>query len=188
MSISVTDATVGSPDANTIYSDILLSSDIKGKVYNPGYYLASDADSVTANLDLVMLTNGWRRFDWDKIKNGILPTLKYPRETDLMKLSGKVLGLKSVSTATPIMLNMIVAAKDSSKNFLFVPVEKDGSFEQKGMFFYDTVKIYYSFNGNAKLGEVTQVQFDNGLLRQVQKKISMVIITGHLHGTIVWQA
>ncbi|MEO8172252.1 MAG: hypothetical protein ABI581_04180, partial [Sediminibacterium sp.] len=171
MSISVTDATVSTPDANTIYSDILLSSDIKGKVYNPGYYLASDADTVTANLDLVMLTNGWRRFDWDKIKNGILPTLKYPRETELMKLSGKVLGLKSVSTATPVMLNMIIQAKDSSKNFLFVPVEKDGSFEQKGMLFYDTAKIYYSFNGNSKLAEVTQVQFDNGLLRQTQKKI-----------------
>ncbi|MES2330601.1 MAG: hypothetical protein V4539_13440 [Bacteroidota bacterium] len=171
MSIAITDATVGEPDANTIYSDILLSSDIKGKVYNPGYYLASDADSVTANLDLVMLTNGWRRFDWDKIKAGILPTLTYPRETELMKLSGKVLGLKSVSTATPIMLNTIVVGKDSSKNFLFLPVNKDGSFEQKGMIFYDTVKIYYSFNGNSKLGEITQVQFDNGLLRQVQKKI-----------------
>src|SRR5207344_1058598 len=36
MSIAVTDATVGGPDANTIYSDVLLSSDIKGKVYNPG--------------------------------------------------------------------------------------------------------------------------------------------------------
>jgi hypothetical protein len=170
MSISVTDATVGTPDDNTIYSDILLSSDIKGKVYNPGYYLASDADSVTANLDLVMLTNGWRRFDWEKIKNGTLPLLKYPRETEFMKLSGKVLGLKSVSTATPIMLNMIVAAKDSSKSFLFVPVEKDGSFEQK-LFFYDTTKIFYSFNGNSKLAEVTQVQFDNGLLRQTPKKI-----------------
>jgi hypothetical protein len=181
MSISITDATVGAPDANTIYSDILLSSDIKGKVYNPGYYLATDADSVTANLDLVMLTNGWRRFDWEKIKNGILPVLKYPRETEFMKLSGKVLGLKSVSTATPIMLNMFVVAKDSSKNFLFVPVEKDGSFEQK-LFFYDTSKIYYSFNANSKLGEVTQVQFDNGLLRQVQKKIQY----GENYRPFVW--
>jgi hypothetical protein len=79
MSISVTDATVGTPDDNTIYSDILLSSDIKGKVYNPGYYLASDADSVTANLDLVMLTNGWRRFDWEKIKNGIASYIEIPK-------------------------------------------------------------------------------------------------------------
>ncbi|MEO7531235.1 MAG: hypothetical protein ABIS69_07485 [Sediminibacterium sp.] len=171
MSISVTDATLGPADVNTIYSDMLLTNDIKGKVYNPGYYLMSDADSVTANLELVMLTNGWRRFDWDKIKAGITPTFPYPRETDFMKLAGKVLGMKSVSTATPLMLNMIIVGKDSSKNFLFMPIQKDGSFEQKGTFFFDTSKIFYSFNGNSKLTEVVQVQFDNGLLRQVPKKI-----------------
>ena len=171
MSLSITDATVGVPDANTIYSDILLSSDIKGKVYNPGYYLMSDADSITANLDLVMLTNGWRRFDWEKIKANITPTYKYPKETDFMRITGKVFGMKSISSAVPVMLNLIISGKDSSKNFLFVPVQKDGSFEQKGMYFYDTSKIFYSFNGNDKLTDITQVQFENGLLRQTQKTI-----------------
>jgi hypothetical protein len=90
MSISITDATIGEPDENTIYSDILLSSDIKGKIHNPGYYLNSDADTVTAHLDLVMLTNGWRRFDWDKIKAGITPAYQYPVETDFMRLRGNV--------------------------------------------------------------------------------------------------
>ncbi len=170
MSIAVTDATVGGPDANTIYSDILLSSDIKGKVYNPGYYLSSDADSVTANLDLVMLTNGWRRFDWDKIKAGIKPTLKYPFETDFMQVKGKVFGMKAVSTSTPLMLNIITVGKDSSKRFSFIPVNKDGSFQQ-GTFFYDTSRIFYSFNGNNSLTDITQVQFENGLLRQTLKNI-----------------
>ena len=171
MSLSITDANVITPDPNTIYSDMLLSSDIKGKVYNPGYYLSSDADSVTANLDLVMLTNGWRRFDWDKIKAGIPPSIKYPKETDFMKIGGKVFGMKSVaaSSAAPVLLNLIIAGKDSSKNFAFLPVQKDGSFEQKGMYFYDTVKVFYSFNGNQKLTDITQVQFDNGLLRFTPK-------------------
>jgi hypothetical protein len=79
--------------------------------------------------------------------------------------------MSSISSAKPVMLNMIFVAKDSSKQFVFAPVEKDGSFEQPGMFFYDTSRIYYSFNGNSKLTDVTQVQFDNGLLRQVPKKI-----------------
>jgi hypothetical protein len=61
MSIAITDATLESTIGNTIYSDLLLSADIKGKIYNPGYYLSSDSDSVTANLDLVMMTNGLRR-------------------------------------------------------------------------------------------------------------------------------
>lgn len=171
MSVAVTDASVVTPDVNTIYSDLTLSSDIKGKIYNPAYYLSSDADSVTANLDLVMLTNGWRRFDWDKIKAGVLPKIQYPIETDLLKITGKVYGMKSISTAAPVVLNMIVVGKDSSKNFLFTPVEKDGFFEQKGTFFYDTARILYNFNGNDKLKDLLQVKFENGLLRQILKKI-----------------
>lgn len=170
MSLSITDATIGQPDERTIFSDILLSSDIRGKINNPGYYLSSDSDSVTANLDLVMLTNGWRRFDWDKIKKQVPPTLKYPVETEFMKVSGKVYGAKQVGT-TPLLLNLIIAGKDSSKNLAFIPVQKDGSFEQKGLYFYDTARVFYSFNGNDKLTDVTQVQFENGLLRQVPKKI-----------------
>lgn len=172
MSIAVTDAGLNPADQNTIYSDLLLSSEIKGKVYNAGYYLSSDADTVTAHLDLVMLTNGWRRFDWDKIKAHTPPTITYPAETDYMKLHGKVFGLKPGMSSTPPMLNMFVVGKDSSKQFFFSPVDKNGEFEQP-LFFYDTAKIYYSFNQNKKLGEVTQVQFDNGLLRQVPKKIQM---------------
>ncbi len=172
MSISITDAAVSMPETNSIYSDLVLSSEIKGKINNPAYYLSSDTDSITANLDLVMLTNGWRRFDWEKIKKGILPTLTYPKETELLKLTGKVFGMKSISVASPLLLNVIISNKDSSKNFYFLPVQKDGSFEDKSVFFYDTVKVYYGFNGNNKLTDITQVQFENGLLRQVPKKIN----------------
>ena len=171
MSVSITDATVVTPDENTIFSDLLLSNEIKGKIYNPGYYLTSDADSITANLDLVMLTNGWRRFDWEKIKAGITPILKYPQENSYMKITGKVLGMKSISTSNPLILNLIIEGKDSSKSFSFLPIAKDGKFEHQGSFFYDTVRLYYSFNGKDRLTDITQVQFDNGLLRQAPKTI-----------------
>jgi hypothetical protein len=168
MSVAITDAGVPVPEA-TIFSDILLSDELRGKIYNPAYYLKSDADTITAHLDLVMMTNGWRRFDWDKIKAGELPKLQYPAETGLMKISGKVLGMKAAGPAQSLLLNLIVLAKDSSKTFMFIPVQKDGSFEDKTAFFYDTVRLFYSFNGNSKLTDVTQVQFSNGLLPQQYK-------------------
>ncbi|GAC1533078.1 MAG: Plug domain-containing protein [Sediminibacterium sp.] len=171
MSIAVTDAAITTENKHTIYSDLLLSDDIKGTIYNPAYYLKSDADSVTAHLDLVMLTNGWRRFDWDKIKSGMMPRLAYPRENDYLKLTGKVYGAKSVTSGIPLQLNFILAAKDSSRQFLFLPVAKDGSFEQRGLFFYDTVKVFYGFNGNKGLASVTEVHIENGLLRQTPKNI-----------------
>lgn len=169
MSIAVTDASVVPPDKHTIFSDFLLSDDIKGKVYNPAYYFISDADSITSRLDLVMLTNGWRRYDWDKIKAGEFPKLQYPRETDYLKLTGKVYGTKNNTSRAPLQLNFILTAKDSSSQLLFVPVDKDGSFEQKGLFFYDTVRAFYNFNSKERLTDIMQVQVENGLLRQTPK-------------------
>jgi hypothetical protein len=172
MSIAITDAAVPVHEMNTIFSDMLLSGEVKGKIYNPGYYLKSDADTVAAHLDLVMLTNGWRRFDWDKIKAGALPVLKYPVETDLMVLRGNVLGIKAISTASPLFLNAVITGKDSSKRFVMIPVNKDGSFEDKNVFFYDTSRVYYNFNGANKFTDAAQVQFDNGLLRYSPRTIT----------------
>ena len=166
MSVSITDASIVMPEQQTIYSDFLLSNEIKGKVYHPAYYFSSDADSVAAHLDLVMLTHGWRKFDWAKIKAGMTPAIIYPKETELMKLSGKLYGGTVVKPTDNLLLNLIIQAKDSSRKMLFVPVAKDGSFEDKSVFYYDTSRIYYSLNGKSKLDNQTVVHFENGLLKQ----------------------
>jgi len=166
MSLAITDADLSSTDEHTILSDFLLSNEIKGYIHNPSYYFKSDNDTIAAKLDLVMMTNGWRRFDWDKIKAAIPPSIKYFPETDFMTFQGKVFGGKFANTTNSTQLNIITVGNDSSKNFFFVPVEKDGSFQQPSVFFFDTVKVYYNFNGKNNLGETTQVQFDNGLLRK----------------------
>jgi hypothetical protein len=172
MSISVTDASIEPVIApNTIYSDLMLSGEIRGKIHNPGYYLSTDADSVTAHLDLVMLTHGWRRFNWEKLKAGIPPELKYLLEKDWMKIAGKVNGMKSISV-NDLLLNMIIQHKDSSRKFIFQPVSKEGTFENHDVFFYDTVRIFYSFNKNQQLDAMTQIQFDNGLLKPTAKNIA----------------
>ena len=173
MSISITDVSIVMPEQQSIYSDFLLSSDIKGKVYNPAYYFSSDADSVAAHLDLVMLTNGWRRFDWNKIKAGILPTIKYPRETEVMKLTGKLYGTALTKSSENLLLNLIINGKDSTNKMLFVPVAKDGSFEDKSVFFYDTSRVYYSLNGKSKQENQTVVQFENGLLKPSTSKLQL---------------
>ena len=170
MSLSITDASLVLPEQQNIYSDFLLSNDIRGKVYNPAYYFSSDADSIANHLDLVMLTNGWRKFDWEKIKKSILPTQQYPKETDLMKITGKVYSSASSKVSDGLLLNLIVVYKDSSKKLLFLPIEKDGSFEDRNAFFNDTSKIYYSVSGKSKNSSFV-VRFENGLLNQTFKKL-----------------
>jgi hypothetical protein len=167
MSVSITDAELAGPEQHSIFSDFLLNNQLRGYIHNPAFYLKSDADSVTRRLDLVMLTNGWRRFDWDKIKAAKEPVLQYQPETDFMKLQGKVYGMETIKNAGPAQLNLVLSNKDSSVNMYFVPVQKDGTFEEPNVFFFDTARVYYNLNDNNKTaGRVTQVQLSNGLLKK----------------------
>lgn len=167
MSVSITDAELAGPEQYTIFSDFLLSNQLRGYIHNPAYYLKSDADSITRRLDLVMMTNGWRRFDWDKIRAAKEPVLQYQPETDFMKLQGKVYGMETVRSGGAAQLNLILANKDSSSSMYFVPVQKDGSFEEPNVFFFDTARVYYNLNNSNKTaGGVTQVQLSNGLLKK----------------------
>ena len=68
-----------------------MSGDIKGTIYNPTYYFANTADSTTNNLDLVMLTNGWRRFKWNDLLAGKWPIITKQPE-DYIAISGNVYG------------------------------------------------------------------------------------------------
>ncbi|MBR2649214.1 MAG: hypothetical protein IKD55_10270 [Sediminibacterium sp.] len=165
LSVAIIDAGIAAPERTNIYTDFLLSNEIKGYIHNPAYYFTSDADVVTSKLDLVMMTSGWRRYNWDKLKSGIQPVIKYLPETENMQIKGNVFGMKEIG-AQQLVLNTILLGKDSSKQFLFLPVNKDGSFIEPGIFFYDTAKVYYNFNASVKGAERLQVKFDNGFFRR----------------------
>ncbi len=165
MSVSITDAGLVGEEQFNIFSDFLLTNQVRGYVHNPAYYFKSDADSITSKLDLVMLTNGWRKFDWAKVKAAQLPVLKYEPETDFMRFKGKVFGSGAIG-GVGSQLNLIVTGKDSSKNMYFVPIQKDGSFDAPADFFFDTAKVYYNFNNKNNTGNVAQLQLETGLLRK----------------------
>lgn len=71
ISISVyrTDS-IPSPQRNNIYEYLWLSSDLKGTVESPHYYFNSTDSIAPVALDNLMLTHGWRRFNWDTILGG----------------------------------------------------------------------------------------------------------------------
>ena len=66
LSVSITDEgrVKKSVNSNNILTHLLLESDIKGEIEDPGSYFRDQQRSTTSKLDLVMLTHGWRRFNW----------------------------------------------------------------------------------------------------------------------------
>ena len=51
-------------DNGNIMTEMLLASEIKGFIPNPGWYFEKDDEEHRTALDLLMMTQGWRRFVW----------------------------------------------------------------------------------------------------------------------------
>lgn len=80
--VSVTDATTVSNDtANNIVSTLLLSQELKGYIEQPAWYFADRGRS--GYLDLLMLTQGWRRYDIQKALKGNTKKVSICPETSM---------------------------------------------------------------------------------------------------------
>ena len=91
--LTVTDSSYVELDegAPNIMSYLLLSSDLQGEVEEPGYYFGTGS-KVDERLDLVMLTNGWRRYSLASVLAHEYPRIMYPVE-DSQRICGSVFGL-----------------------------------------------------------------------------------------------
>lgn len=55
-------------DATHIYPYLWLTSDLTGRIESPEYYFTNPSQQeVAAAMDDLMLTHGWRRFEWDDV-------------------------------------------------------------------------------------------------------------------------
>jgi hypothetical protein len=68
---------------STILSNLLLTSDLKGNIEMPNYYFNKVTDQTEADLDLLMLTQGYRHFDWKQILADKPTPLAYEPEKGL---------------------------------------------------------------------------------------------------------
>ncbi len=76
-------------DKTNIVSEMLLDSDLKGNIENPGYYFKNYNSAKAAQIDNLMLTQGWRRFAWSIVKlNNKLP-VDYHIEKGI-EISGRI--------------------------------------------------------------------------------------------------
>lgn len=57
-------ASVRLHDNGNILTEMLLASEVRGFVPQPGWYFEADDEEHRSALDLLMLTQGWRRFPW----------------------------------------------------------------------------------------------------------------------------
>ena len=91
LSVSLCDA--GVVECDTVNAnaeaDLLLCSEIRGYIEKPNHYFEVPTPRVDAELDLLMMTQGWRRYDMDSILNRRYPNIQYDIE-ESQSISGRV--------------------------------------------------------------------------------------------------
>lgn len=81
-----------------IRSWLWLSSDLKGKIEHPDYYFSAPKEQAKKAVDILMLTQGWRKFQWNEVLQPNSSEKQYLPELEGLLLQGKVVDTETGST------------------------------------------------------------------------------------------
>lgn len=129
------------PDAvlesgTNIAAGFLLSEDLK-TVKDPWFYLDPNNSKAMEAADLLMMTHGWRRFEWDQLLSNDLPELKYGFPQGV-SISGQVTPRSSARETGEVKVDLVVEQEgtnmfstttDKKGNFIFRELKYDGAFK-----------------------------------------------------------
>lgn len=148
--------------SSSINSFLKLESELRGKIHEPKKLLGQQKDEQA--IDLVMLTHGWKRFDWEKVFSGEIDNKHFIEQ-----------GINITGTVSPKedrrrglsggMLN--VFSKGKSEDFLAVEFGENGKFIIDDLDFQDTTLLTISAN-DKRLKEYVNLELDPPLSKYVQ--------------------
>jgi hypothetical protein len=82
-------------DHSNIFDYLWLGSDLKGNIESPDYYFKNANAETDEALDNLMLTQGWRRFQWSQVLENRPPAFNY-----LPEYTGHIVTAKITNTLT----------------------------------------------------------------------------------------
>lgn len=124
---------------STIFSNLLLTSDLKGHIEEPNYYFINNNDTTNRALDNLMLTQGYRRFAWKELNSTVNSKPLFPAENIGTVISGSVVTLndkpKPVAGAN---VSLVALRANAVKSAISGP---DGRFKFEPFFLTDSIKL-----------------------------------------------
>jgi hypothetical protein len=165
---------------STIFSNLLLTSDLKGYVEKPNYYFVKETEETNKELDNLMLTQGYRRFTWKELNNITDPNTKpqFPVQSLLVDISGTVTNLndRPLTNATVMMLALKAGVSKVTTTDFY------GKFRFTGIFMTDSIK----FTIQARNGKSNKLNIilDSIPKMQVTRNRNIPDITTNVSGTL----
>jgi hypothetical protein len=121
LGVSVFDAIYDNQaDPVNILTHTYLSSQIKGKIFDPASYFDEKNPNRPAEMDLLLLTQGWRRYVWEA------NNLKPQGQT---AVTDKITGIQTVKSKKMKSLNQFLQVSDVNDNSQWIETDSTGYFE-----------------------------------------------------------
>ena len=139
-SVSVTSDKEVTPDSTTnILTQLLLASDLRGNIENPAFYFKNTTTSAWA-LDMLMRTQGWRRYDIAELARG-----RFSKPTSPLELGPEISGIvKSVLLGKAVEDMEVTVISLKGGYFDNTKTDKDGRFLLQGGELPDSTRLIVS--------------------------------------------
>ncbi|KAG1647862.1 hypothetical protein GQR58_030278 [Nymphon striatum] len=158
MAITDTGQVVKNSNSGNILTHLLLQSDIKGHIENPGLLFKDQNRLTLYALDLVMLTHGWRKFPWQEIQEK--PLLK--KKFNFVK--GLTISGQARSGIDKLLknkdLNIITKSGDIVGMFS-ARTDRDGKFSIPNFNFIGTTRVIFNAMSSSKTAMNVKVAIDD---------------------------
>ncbi|MDP4207384.1 MAG: hypothetical protein Q8928_01090 [Bacteroidota bacterium] len=127
LGVNVYDKLYQSPvESQNILSHCYLSSQLKGKIYDPAYYFDNKNKDCEEALDLLLLTQGWRRYVWSEPALKEFPNIRQPIIFDGIK--GIVKVVKKQKAAQGIQQFIMAFNPDKKETNNLIEVDSTDKF------------------------------------------------------------
>ena len=110
-------------DETTILSYLLLSSELKGYIEKPNYYFTDNTGQKSKDLDVLMLTQGFRRFSWKQLATDTTHYTYAPEK------SLAITGTEKNSAGVPMVNKDVMLLVVKTGNMLGEKTDKSGAFK-----------------------------------------------------------
>ncbi|MBC7418253.1 MAG: carboxypeptidase regulatory-like domain-containing protein [Pedobacter sp.] len=146
-SISVVDETkvpYNDDRASTILSTLLLTSDVKGYIEEPNYYFDKPDEKRAGNLDLLLLTQGYRSFTYADILGDKKPEIAFFPEQGI-----EVSGILRMSNGIPVRKGQLLLTIPDKRYRQELTTDPVGVFKFSDLVLNDTSKVTITAKYNA---------------------------------------
>lgn len=146
LSVTVLDETKVPYDESsetTILTNLLLTSDLKGYIEKPNYYFNHPDDKTAADLDILMLTQGYRRFSYKDIVANKFPVNKFLPEQGIA-----ITGTLRNGTGLPISKGNLSMVVGDSRGSINTVANMSGEFKFANLLFPDSTKLTINAKNN----------------------------------------